>query len=50
MNIQIMNGYNVTKIVTACPHCFNTLKNEYPQLGCDYESCASQHVVATIDK
>ncbi|HRB39058.1 MAG TPA: (Fe-S)-binding protein, partial [Bacteroidia bacterium] len=29
--------YNVTKIVTACPHCFNTLKNEYPQLGGHYE-------------
>src|SRR6266705_5321340 len=28
-NIQVMNGYGVKKIVTACPHCFNTLKNEY---------------------
>jgi heterodisulfide reductase subunit D len=36
-NIQIMNGYGVTKIVTACPHCFNTLKNEYPELGGNYE-------------
>jgi Fe-S oxidoreductase len=32
-----MNGYNVQKIVTACPHCFNTLKNEYPELGGKYE-------------
>ncbi|MBL4715943.1 MAG: (Fe-S)-binding protein [Bacteroidia bacterium] len=36
-NIEILNGYNVKKIVTACPHCFNTLKNEYPDLGGDYE-------------
>ncbi len=37
MNIQILNGYEVKKIVTACPHCFNTLKNEYPELGGNYE-------------
>lgn len=36
-NIQVLNGYNVKKIVTACPHCFNTLKNEYPELGGSYE-------------
>ena len=36
-NIMVLNGYEVTKIVTACPHCFNTLKNEYPQLGGHYE-------------
>jgi heterodisulfide reductase subunit D len=36
-NIQILNGYGVKKIVTACPHCFNTLKNEYPELGGTYE-------------
>ena len=36
-NIQILNGYNVKKIVTACPHCFNTIKNEYPELGGTYE-------------
>jgi heterodisulfide reductase subunit D len=36
-NIQVLNGYNVKKIVTACPHCFNTLKNEYPELGGNYE-------------
>lgn len=36
-NIQVMNGYEVKKIVTACPHCFNILKNEYPELGGDYE-------------
>lgn len=37
MNIQVLNGYEVKKIVTACPHCFNTLKNEYPELGGKYE-------------
>lgn len=36
-NIQILNGYEVKKIVTACPHCFNTLKNEYPDLGGKYD-------------
>ena len=36
-NIQLLNGYNIKKIVTACPHCFNTIKNEYPALGGDYE-------------
>ena len=36
-NITVLNGYNVKKIVTACPHCFNTLKNEYPSLGGNYE-------------
>ena len=37
MNIQVLNGYEIKKIVTACPHCFNTLKNEYPELGGNYE-------------
>lgn len=36
-NIQVLNGYGIKKIVTTCPHCFNTLKNEYPELGGDYE-------------
>jgi Fe-S oxidoreductase len=36
-NIQLLNGYGIIKIVTACPHCFNTLKNEYPELGGTYE-------------
>lgn len=36
-NIAVLNGYGIKKIVTACPHCFNTLKNEYPQLGGNYE-------------
>jgi Fe-S oxidoreductase/nitrate reductase gamma subunit len=36
-NVQAMQAHGVRKIVTACPHCFNMLKNEYPQLGGDYE-------------
>jgi Fe-S oxidoreductase len=36
-NIEVLNAYNIKKIVTACPHCFNTLKNEYPSLGGNYE-------------
>ena len=36
-NIQVLNGYGIKKIVTTCPHCFNTLKNEYPELGGTYE-------------
>ncbi len=36
-NIETLNGYGVKKIVTACPHCFNSLKNEYKQFGGNYE-------------
>lgn len=36
-NIATLNNYGVTKIVTTCPHCFNTLKNEYPELGGHYQ-------------
>ncbi|WP_417444732.1 (Fe-S)-binding protein [Joostella sp.] len=36
-NIEVLNGYEIKKIVTACPHCFNTIKNEYPSLGGSYE-------------
>ena len=35
-NIQVLNAYEIKSIVTTCPHCFNTLKNEYPELGGDY--------------
>ncbi|MEM6297650.1 MAG: (Fe-S)-binding protein [Bacteroidota bacterium] len=37
MNIEVLNGYEIKKIVTACPHCFNTFKNEYPALGGNYD-------------
>ncbi|HQV07046.1 MAG: (Fe-S)-binding protein [Chitinophagaceae bacterium] len=36
-NIQVLNNYQIKKIVTACPHCFNIIKNEYPELGGHYE-------------
>src|SRR5690606_37388322 len=36
-NIRVLNNYGIKKIVTACPHCFNILKNEYPELGGSYE-------------
>jgi Fe-S oxidoreductase len=34
---NLLNAYEIKKIVTACPHCFNTIKNEYPGLGGNYE-------------
>jgi heterodisulfide reductase subunit D len=36
-NIQVLDAYDIKKIVTGCPHCFNTIKNEYPGLGGNYE-------------
>ncbi|MCK5816048.1 MAG: (Fe-S)-binding protein, partial [Flavobacteriaceae bacterium] len=36
-NIEVLNAYEVKKIITTCPHCFNTIKNEYPELGGNYE-------------
>ncbi len=36
-NIQVLNNYGIKKIITTCPHCFNTFKNEYPELGGTYE-------------
>jgi Fe-S oxidoreductase len=36
-NIEVMNAYGIKSIVTACPHCFNTIKNEYPGLGGNYQ-------------
>jgi Fe-S oxidoreductase len=36
-NIETLNRYNVKKIVTACPHCFNSIKHEYPQFGGNYQ-------------
>jgi Fe-S oxidoreductase/nitrate reductase gamma subunit len=49
-NIETLNGMGVKKIVTQCPHCFNTLKNEYPQLGGNYEVLHhSQFLMELID-
>ena len=51
MNIQVLDGYGIKKIVTACPHCFNTLKNEYPDLGGHYEVVHhSQLIQALFDE
>jgi len=36
-NVETLKGYGVKKVVTSCPHCFNTFRNEYPQFGGDYE-------------
>ena len=47
MNIEVLNGYEVKRIVTACPHSYNTLKNEYPQLGGKYQV---QHHTEFIDE
>ncbi len=47
-NIQVLNAYGVKKIVTACPHCFNTLKNEYPELGGTYEVIHHSEMIQTL--
>ena len=50
-NIETLNGYNVKKVVTICPHCFNTMRNEYPTLGGDYEVLHySQYVAELMDQ
>lgn len=50
-NIQVLNAYEVKSIVTTCPHCFNTLKNEYPELGGNYEvKHHSQYLQELIDE
>jgi Fe-S oxidoreductase/nitrate reductase gamma subunit len=47
-NVETLNGYNVRRIVTACPHCFNTLKNEYPQFGGHYEVLHHSQFIAQL--
>ncbi len=49
-NIETFNRYNVKKIVTLCPHCMNTIKNEYPQLGGTYEVSHSTEFIADLIK
>lgn len=49
-NIEVLNGYEVQKIVTACPHCFNTLKNEYPKLGGKYEVLHHTQLISELIK
>ncbi|RMH69687.1 MAG: 4Fe-4S dicluster domain-containing protein [Gemmatimonadetes bacterium] len=48
MNIETLEGYQVKKIVTACPHCYHTLKNEYPQFGGNYEVVHHTELVADL--
>ena len=48
MNIKVLNGYKVKKIVATCPHCFNTLKNEYPELGGNYEVIHHTQLVKSL--
>ena len=51
MNIEVLNAYEIKNIVTACPHCFNTIKNEYPSLGGNYEVLHhSQYLQKLIDE
>lgn len=47
-NIEVMKGYNVKKIITLCPHGYNTLKNEYPQFGGDFEVYHYTEIVANL--
>ncbi|MDG1718054.1 MAG: (Fe-S)-binding protein [Saprospiraceae bacterium] len=47
-NVQTMNMYDVKKIVTACPHCFNTIKNEYPALGGHYDVVHHTQLISTL--
>jgi Fe-S oxidoreductase len=47
-NIEVMNGYGVKKIVTNCPHVFNTLAHEYPDFGGDYEVIHGTQLVADL--
>jgi Fe-S oxidoreductase len=48
MNIQVLNGYGIQKIVATCPHCFNTLKNEYPELGGRYKVIHHTEFIQTL--
>lgn len=47
-NIETLNNYNVKKILTICPHCFNVLKNEYPALGGQYEVVHHTELIAQL--
>jgi len=50
LNIETLNDYQIKKIVTACPHCFNTLKNEYPALGGNYEVMHHSQLLQELTK
>jgi Fe-S oxidoreductase/nitrate reductase gamma subunit len=47
-NVETLNNYNVKKIVTACPHCFNSIKNEFPDFGGNYEVVHHSELIAEL--
>ena len=47
-NIAVLNGYGIKKIVTGCPHCFNVMKNEYLELGGEYDVQHHSQFIATL--
>jgi Fe-S oxidoreductase len=47
-NIEILKGYNVKKVVASCPHCFNSLKHEYPQFGGNFEVIHHTQIIAEL--
>jgi len=49
-NIELLKNYNVKRIVTACPHCYNTIKNEYPQFGGEFEVIHHTDFIAQLLK
>lgn len=49
-NIEVLKGYAVKKIITTCPHCYNTLKNEYPALGGNFEVYHHSQIIADLLK
>jgi Fe-S oxidoreductase len=49
-NVETLNGYGVKKIVTCCPHCFNSLKNEYPQFGGNFEVLHHSELIKKLIK
>ncbi len=49
-NVDVLNGYGVTKVLVQCPHCLNTIKNEFPQLGGKYEVVHHAELIARLVK
>lgn len=49
-NIELLKNYGVKKIVTTCPHCFNTIKNEYPQFGGEFEVIHHSQLITQLMK
>ncbi len=47
-NIELLKGYNIKKILTSCPHCFNILKNEYPQFDGNFEVIHHTQFIANL--